>query len=117
MAVEDFVAGAQRAADKITKEALEQTIKAAQDQIREAQDTMQMVETEQQRIAELAKQDMKGKKKVAAVAAETGRKAGKPTRKDRKSFHTRTVQLAGSRDASIPMGKLAPVSTLGGRGH
>ena len=81
MAVEDFVAGAQRAADKITKEALEQTIKAVQDQMREVQDTMQMVETEQQRIAELAKQDMKGEKRVAGVTVERGWKAGKPTRK------------------------------------
>ena len=81
VAVEDFVAGAQRAADKITKDKLEQGIKAARDQMREAQDTMQMVETEQQRIAELEKQDRKGKKRVAGVAAERGGKAGKPTRK------------------------------------
>ena len=46
-----------------------------------AQELMNMVETEKQRIAEVAKQAMKGKKRVTGVTAERGGKAGKPTRK------------------------------------
>ena len=74
VAVVDFVAGAQRAAGKITKEALDQQFKTAQDQRDRAEELMKMVETEKQRIAEVTK----GKKRVAAVAEERGRQAGKP---------------------------------------
>ena len=49
----------------------------------QGRETMKMLAMEQQRIriAEVAKQDTKGKKRAAAVAAERGGKAGKPSRK------------------------------------
>ena len=42
VSVEDFVAGVQRAADKITKDAFDQQFTAAQDQMKAAQELMNM---------------------------------------------------------------------------
>ena len=47
----------------------------------QGKETMKMLEMEQQRIAEVAKQDTKREKRAAAVAVERGGKAGKPSRK------------------------------------
>ena len=85
MAVQDLVTGAQEVADKITEEALKKRSKAVQDQMdklrNQHKEGMAMLETETQRIAEMAKQHTTGKKRGTVVAVERGGKARKPSKK------------------------------------
>ena len=85
MAVQDLVTGAQEVADRITEEALKQRSKAVQDQMEKLmnqhKEGMAMLETETQRIAEVAKQHTTGKNRGTVVAVERGGKAGKPLKK------------------------------------
>ena len=77
-AVETFVAEAQKVADMITNEALEeQQSQAGRRQMKKAEEMMRAVQTQQQSIAEEAK----GKKRAAGGAAEREGKSGKPTKK------------------------------------
>ena len=76
VAVGDFVAEAQKVANSITAEALDQQIKTAQASRDKAEEWMKMLETETQR-SEVAK----GRKRAAAVAVGRGGKAGQPSKK------------------------------------
>jgi hypothetical protein len=84
VAVETFVAEAQRVANAITNEALEKQYAAAQEQLQEniaqakqMEELKWRIQSQQKNIAETAK----GKKRAAGEAAERDGKAGKPTKK------------------------------------
>ena len=99
MAVQDLVTGAHEVADKITEEALKQRSKAVQDQMdklmNQHKEGMAMLETEKQRIAEMAKQDTKGTKRGTVVAGERGGKAGKPSKKGKHLFAQQNRSAVG----------------------
>ena len=101
MGVQDFVTGAQEVADKMTEEALKKRDKAVQDQMDKLEEQhkagMAMLGMEKQRIAEMAKQDTKGKKRATAAAAERGGKAVKPSKKGKHLFAQQDRSAVGWR--------------------
>ena len=75
--VETFVAEAQKVADMLTKEALEEQQSQAQEAIKKAEEMMRAFQTQQQSFAE----EVKGRKRAAGGAAEREGRSGRPTKK------------------------------------
>ena len=75
--VETFVAEAQKAADTLTKEALEERTSQAQEAMKKAEEMVRELETQKKSFAE----EVKGRKRAAGGAVEREGRSGRPTKK------------------------------------